>query len=406
MANNQKELLRKALETYSGHSQVENGDMVLQDQNFLSQKISFFKEAAKAEGMAKGDYGIALASFILAELQNSLRTDSNFIKDFFVRNEVAQEDQDEVRMYLDFLESERDEENKVEELLRDTQYIHLGMPDGLEKLELLREKDEKNNIIYSEQEWLNKCKGYFLKHSFNCTYTIKNYGAVRSKNFIELEKRGDKIKGVIKEKSSTGKISQSDALSDKEGEEMFKLAFRNSVNLISVADSKAGMLIQINTLLAGFVFTLGVAKFDENPYYLIPTAAILIGSALTVFFGILASRPVKRDVADNISYEKIGFFFGSYDRLDTQAAKVSWEQYSTDMNELLEGNKKSVFQGLIRESYEVSKVLSKKFGYLALAYKIFFAGLLIGILGFLVLVIYEYNLVAEHASGAASANPF
>lgn len=186
---------------------------------------------------------------------------------------------------------------------------------------------------------------------------------------------------------------------------MFKLAFRNSVSLVSVADRKAGMLIQINTLLAGIVFTFGAAKYEENAYYLIPTAVILIGSALKVFFGILASRPVQRAGKGHDRHERENIFFGSYNRLDPHARKVSYEKYSEDINELIKGDKKQVFEGLIRESYEVSKVLSRKFGYLSLAYKIFFAGLLLGIIGYLVLILYEYNHVGV-LHDAATANPF
>lgn len=406
MANNQKELLKKALDFYGSFAVNQDEDGYFQDQNYLSQKLSFFKEAAKAEGVSKSEYGLAPVAIVLSEMKMANHNGMDFAGDFMAKHELLPEEEAEISAYLDFLDSERDEGNEVEELLRDTQYLHLGMPDALEKLERRRSTEEqKNNVRYTEPEWLNNCKDHFIKHSFNSNYTIKNFGVARSKNFIELEKRIDKVKSISKEKNGNAKNGQSEVLSDKEGEEMFKLAFRNSVNLISVADSKAGMLIQINTLLAGFVFTLGVAKFEDNAYYVIPTAAILIGSALTVFFGILASRPVKRDMADDLAYDKIGFFFGSYDRLDIEARKVSWEKYSTDMSDLLEGNKKFVFKGLIRESYEVSKVLSMKFGYLSLAYKIFFAGLLIGILGFLTLIIYEYNTVVEHTPSVTST-PF
>ncbi len=400
-------LLKEAQDLYTSYIADSTNGERLGDQNLLNQRIAFFKEAIKADGLSKADYGLSLVAFVLHETKIVHSDGEGMLKKFFEQNELSDEQETEIREYLKFLESERDEENLVEEILRDTQYIHLGMPDTLEKLEMLRRReDEVKGLKYSDADWVDKCKEHFIKHSFNCAYTIKNFGNARSRNFIELEKRADKINSSPKEKNGNGKSSSSEILSDKEGEEMFKLAFRNSVNLISVADSKAGMLIQINTLLAGFVFTLGVAKFDDNPYYLVPTSAILIGSALTVFFGILASRPVKRELDDNPEDDKIGFFFGSYDRLDTEARKISWEKYSTDMNELLAGNKKNVFEGLIRESYEVSKVLSRKFGYLSLAYKIFFAGLLIGILGFLVLIIYEYNSVTEHTHGVINGNPF
>jgi hypothetical protein len=57
------------------------------------------------------------------------------------------------------------------------------------------------------------------------------------------------------------------------------------------------------------------------------------------------------------------------------------------MNELFRGDRRLVFDELIKESFEVRKVLSKKFGYLDIAYKIFFVGIVIVIITFLVVAI-------------------
>lgn len=407
MANTQKDLLKKATEFYAVYLQNQTDGELIKDQNYLDQKLQFFKEVAKEASIGKSDYALALVAFILKELQqgNSNNGTNNVVGSFIEKYEVTEDDQAGIKRFMDFLHSEKDEQSKIEEILRDTQYLHLGMPDAFEKLEVQRLIEERElGVNYADSEWLEKCKRYFINHSFNCDYTIRKFGVIRSRNFTELEKRIDKLPGNGKEKN--GNSQRTDLLSDKESEDMFKLAFRNSVNLISVADRKAGMLIQINTLLAGFVFSFGAAKIEENTYYLIPTAAILVGSALTVFFGILASRPVQRHFEAGIGDEREEIFFGSYDRLDSNARKVSWEKYSSDINELLKGEKRIVFDGLIRESFEVSKVLSRKFGFLSLAYKIFFAGLFLGILGFLILIIYEYNWIEPHMQKLTTSNPF
>lgn len=407
MASSQKDLLKKALEFYAEYPQNQTDGEIIQDQNYLNQKLQFYKDAAKDASIGKSEYALALVAFILKELQQSNNIDkTNEVAGKFMETyDVSEEDQEGIKQFIDFLHSERDEQSAIEEILRDMQYLHLGMPDAFERLEVQRQVEERENgANYSDGEWLEKSKNYFIKHSFNFDFTIRKFGGTRSRNFIELEKRLDKLSGNGKEKN--GSSQRSDLLSDKESEDMFKLAFRNSVSLISVADRKAGMLIQINTLLAGFVFTFGSAKIEENTYYLIPTAAILLGSALTVFYGILASRPVQRQLDAGKGYEREEIFFGSYDRLDSNARKVSWEKYSSDIGELLKSEKKNVFDGLIRESYEVSKVLSRKFGYLSLAYKIFFAGLFLGIIGFLVLMIYEYNWISPHLQKANTINPF
>ena len=59
------------------------------------------------------------------------------------------------------------------------------------------------------------------------------------------------------------------------------------------------------------------------------------------------------------------------------------------MYHFFRGDKKLVFEDLIKESYAVRKVLSKKFSYLTIAYKVFFAGLMLSIVGYLAIAIFD-----------------
>ncbi len=104
----------------------------------------------------------------------------------------------------------------------------------------------------------------------------------------------------------------------------------------------------------------------------------------------LASKPVTKTWNDGISNGKQEFFFGSFDRLDPKFKHVTWERYSSDMTSFFKGDKRYVLDELIKESYQVRKVLAKKFGYLTIAYKVFFLGLLTGILSFLAIIAIQY----------------
>src|SRR5688572_24829218 len=120
MANNQKELLKKVLDFYGSFAVNQNGEGFFQDQNYLSQKLSFFKEAAKAEDVGKGDYGLAMVAIVLSEMKMANNNGMDFARDFMSKHQLEPDEETEIRAYLDFLDSERDEGNMVEELLRDT----------------------------------------------------------------------------------------------------------------------------------------------------------------------------------------------------------------------------------------------------------------------------------------------
>jgi len=195
---------------------------------------------------------------------------------------------------------------------------------------------------------------------------------------MKLEKHLERLTSVINKKSA-GNTKEEEILSGKESEDLFKIAFRNYLNLVTLADRKAGLLIQVNSIIAsviiGFIIKGPKDYVSKNSTLLtIPVAIILVTAAVTIFLGILASKPLEKKFLSQTDKEP--FFFGSFDRLDPNFKNVTWEKYSRDIDELFRSDKKNVFDELIKESFQVRKVLAKKFGYLSLAYKIFFSGFL------------------------------
>src|ERR1700759_2507673 len=97
----------------------------------------------------------------------------------------------------------------------------------------------------------------------------------------------------------------------KENEDLFKIAFRNYLNLIGIADRKAGLLIQVNSILASVIIGFVAKKIQDMHMLIIPATAILIVAGLTIFYSILASKPLGRSFLKDVQYEKEPFFFGS-----------------------------------------------------------------------------------------------
>ena len=156
--------------------------------------------------------------------------------------------------------------------------------------------------------------------------------------------------------------------------------------LVSVADRKAGLLIQVNSILASVLIAFVFQKIEETPILGIPTGILLISAGTTIFYSILASKPLEKVYeAEGFADDQV-FFFGSFDRIDPAFKNVKWPEYSADLSRILGGEKREIFNQLIKETFQVRKVLSSKFGYLNIAYKVFFAGLIITILVYLLLL--------------------
>ncbi len=173
-------------------------------------------------------------------------------------------------------------------------------------------------------------------------------------------------------------------LSNKETEDLFKIAFRNYLALISVADRKAGLLTNIGSIIVSVIIAYNVTHVDSKPLYVIPVGIILISSVITIIYAILASRP-QEDAYDRKAFANSeSFFFGSFDRVDREFQKVSLETYTAGVNSIFKGEKDQAFRQITEESFQVRRVLSRKFQYLAIAYKLFLAGLILTIIAFLI----------------------
>lgn len=182
------------------------------------------------------------------------------------------------------------------------------------------------------------------------------------------------------------KIGHKPKALDKVSEDLFKIAFRNYLHLIDIADKKAALLIQVNSIIASIVMGFVAKKIEDVHMLIIPSAGIIIVAGFTILYGILASKPLGKGFLKDVQYEKQPFFFGSFDKLDPDFRYAPFEQYCADMNELFHGDKQLLFDELIKESFQVRKVLSKKFNYLNIAYKIFFVGIVFVILTFLIVI--------------------
>jgi hypothetical protein len=135
------------------------------------------------------------------------------------------------------------------------------------------------------------------------------------------------------------------------------------------------------------IIAYNVSHVDLKPLYVIPVGMILISSVITIIYAILASRP-QEDAYDAKAFaDSESFFFGSFDRVDREFRKISLEAYTVDVNGIFKGDKEEAFRQITRESFQVRRVLSRKFRYLATAYKVFIAGLILSIVTFLIVTL-------------------
>lgn len=392
MAKNERNIVKQSLQIVGDTIQNSGSSLLYKNYRYTLDSVVDCRAIAKSENLRREQYELGLIGLIISNLsliiENNIAFDTDgLIKAIIESNDFSEKEIEQFKYYIDFFNNDYRPKEIVEKVLLDCKYSHLGLLNGFERMALMRtQKEAVNQNKIDQLEWEHFCKDYFLNHNFYTKYALEHYGNLRSKNFAEIERRIEKIQ-LEQSKGKKVAVDNDLILSDKEGENLFKIAFRNYVNLVALADRKAHLLIEVNSILASVIIGFTIKRTDDSNYYRLPTVLILLVAGFTIFYAILASKPLAEFKNDLPGKEP--FFFGSFDRIDHNFKHVTWEKYFSDINQLFKGDKEFIFSELIRESFQVRKVLSKKFGYLSIAYKIFIFGQLSSIGIFLVFMLLK-----------------
>lgn len=163
-------------------------------------------------------------------------------------------------------------------------------------------------------------------------------------------------------------------------ETMFKNIYRVQMDLTSLADNKANMMISINGIIISIIIASVAPKLDSNPWLMIPTTLLLLGTMTSLVYSILAAKP-------RVSYQPITLgdlrhsegnllFFGNF-------ANLKEPEFIEGMTGLME-DRVELYEAMIRDIHGLGSVLNKKFHLLQYAYSLFMIALVAGVISFIV----------------------
>jgi len=176
-------------------------------------------------------------------------------------------------------------------------------------------------------------------------------------------------------------------LSTRGRQTLFRVTYRTQVNLIRIADNKANMIMGINaviiTVIMGIISSNLLFTQDSmegNMLFVIPVAMVILTALLTTIYAVLSAKPrllnLKRKNDSNNVKLSLLFFENVW--------ALPHEDYMNQMEELLE-SPREIYQHMIIDIHNQSKVLHKKYDMIRKAYMIFMVGFSISILSFLIL---------------------
>ncbi|HEY6899401.1 MAG TPA: Pycsar system effector family protein [Puia sp.] len=161
-------------------------------------------------------------------------------------------------------------------------------------------------------------------------------------------------------------------------ETFFKTASRNHMQLSSMADNKAHILLSINSIIISLVISVFAKRLEQSPYLIFPTALLMAVCLASVVFAVKTTQPkisggvfTKDQVANR---EANLMFFGNFHKMDL-------ETYDWGVRELIRDNE-YLYGSMTRDVYYLGKVLAIKYRFLNIGYKVFMFGLIASVLAF------------------------
>jgi hypothetical protein len=371
------------------------GASILYSYQFMSLLAKEAKHIAKSISLKGMDYQNAIVAtwFRYAGVTDicldRTETMTNILNSFFTEINYPEDEREVVENAILNIIKNKDAETDVHKVVADAVNSRLASLNFMEYVLLInKEVNRLKGLERSELYYASYFLNIFIRSHYYTDYATENYSLQREKNFQLLEKRIDKLNELKEDiERNNIKLNSSSSLTNKETEDLFKMAFRNYNHLVSVADSKASLLIHVNSIIISVMLAFVLSKIEKNMFLLWPAVLLLIICMITILLSILASRPQKNSFMEDKqchSYQK--FFFGSFDLIDPSFRDADWEQYYQQLKGLFNNSKEMVYLEIYKESFNVRKVLSKKFDYLSKAYWVFIVGLLVSVIAFLLAI--------------------
>jgi len=283
-------------------------------------------------------------------------------------------------------------QNLLEEIICDADLHHIGTSNFEVKGELYRaEVEKKENISFTQKEWLKKNLQFFNQHKFFTPYAKSRFETQKDINLVKLEKKlkklkkkqssNEKVKGETKmEKQNEGEKKKIEKGAGRTIETMFRNTMRTHVSFSSMADNKANIMISVNTLILTILVTIMLRKLDTNPHLIIPTAMLTITSLVTLVYAILVTRPKVtsgRFTQQEIKDKKVNLlFFGNF-------FNMSLKDFNWGMQELI-SDKDYLYSSMITDFYYLGQVLGTKYKKLRICYTFFMYGVIISVIAYAV----------------------
>lgn len=184
----------------------------------------------------------------------------------------------------------------------------------------------------------------------------------------ELQVDREGLKSLVK------KLSKVSPRAERGVETLFRLVSKNQYTLNSMIDRKSNILISINALILSIIIGTVMNRLDADPHLVYPVVMILITNLASIAYAVFATRPELAHGKDSRQTHNL-MFYGNYVHMEESEYVAGLTSLITKGDEL--------YTVIAKDSYNIGKVLDKKFGLLRISFNVFLSGIILSVLAFI-----------------------
>ena len=298
--------------------------------------------------------------------------------------------------------------NLIEQIICDADLFHLGTDEFNSRNEELRQElQEFSKQEVSKKKWRKMNIAFMENHTYFTDYGRRKLQPVKEQHIEELKNHNEKVKDKKKRKKDNDiltvfpddaskdadlkkkKEKEKETLSERAISTVFRIMANNHASLSQMADSKANIMISVNSIILSILISLLIRHLDENRNLVIPTILLVLVCVGATIFAILATRPnisTGTFTKEDIQNKKTNLlFFGNFHNM-------TLPDYDWAMEEMLK-DRDYLYGSMVKDIYFLGVVLAKKYKYLRISYDIFMFGLIISMLAFGAMMAYDAFMV-------------
>ncbi len=283
--------------------------------------------------------------------------------------------------------------NLLQKIIKDSDLNNLGQGKYMKTIANLRHEMK----VFLEQEYedaafMEMNLGFMDGHSYFTEKASELFDEKKAKNRKKVVKALKTIISKKKEKKKEIKrIKKNKTLADsinsnKSAQMMFKTALRNHIDLTSIADNKANIMLTINAGIITVSLSLLAPVIAANPKMIYPISILLTTCVATIIYATLTTRPIKTKGMTAVKSIEGGptnlFFYGNF-------YKMGFKEYKEGIKLVLDDEKK-LDDSIISDLFYLGKALGNKFMQLRTCYLIFMVGMTLAVIAFAILFILQF----------------